>query len=61
MSESAPIPRLLSVATAAARLEVSTKSVRRWINAGDIKAHRIGRCVRISETDLQEFIDKHRQ
>ena len=56
-----PPPRLLSVAAVAGRLQVSTKTVRRWVEAGKLRIHRLGRCVRISDADLQEFIDQHRQ
>ena len=61
MSESAPTPRLLSVATVAERLAISTKTVRRCIETGALRVHRLGRCVRISEDDLQNFIDQHRK
>lgn len=54
-------PRLLTVATVAERLQISEKTVRRWIDAGDLRSHRLGRCLRISEADLQEFVDQHRQ
>ena len=56
-----PKPRLLSVATVADRLDVSTKTIRRWIEAGELRIHRLGRSVRISETDLQKFLEEHRQ
>ena len=61
MSEPTATARLLSVATAAERLEVSTKTVRRWIETSALRVHRLGRCVRISEADLEDFIDQHRQ
>lgn len=54
-------PRLLSVAAVADRLDVSTKTVRRWIAAGALRIHRLGRSVRIGETDLQKFLEDHRQ
>ena len=56
-----PAPRLLSVAAVADRLDVSTKTVRRWIAAGELRIHRLGRSVRIGETDLQKFLEDHRQ
>ena len=56
-----PAPRLLTVATVADRLDISTKTVRRWIEAGALRIHRLGRAVRISEADLQQFLDEHRQ
>ena len=61
MSEPASGPRLLSVASVADRLEVSAKTVRRWIETGKLRIHRLGRCIRISEADLQDFIHRHRQ
>ena len=61
MSEPASGPRLLSVASVADRLEVSTKTVRRWIETSALRVHRFGGCVRISEADLEDFIDQHRQ
>ena len=60
MTDLDPSPRLLSVATVAARLEVSSKTVRRWIEAEKLRIHRLGRCVRISEADLQDFVDQNR-
>ena len=38
------------------RLQVSTRTVRRWIAAGELKAHRLGRVVRISDEDLRVFL-----
>jgi excisionase family DNA binding protein len=37
------------------RLDVSERSVRRWITLGLIRPHRFGRAVRISEEDLVAF------
>ncbi|MBT3358814.1 MAG: helix-turn-helix domain-containing protein [Rhodospirillales bacterium] len=52
----AAIPTLLTISKTAEHLQVSTKTVRRWIDSGDLVAHRIGRQLRISEPDLQAFI-----
>jgi excisionase family DNA binding protein len=41
-------------------LEMSTRSVRRLIAAGELPVHRFGRSVRIAETDLRAFIAVHR-
>jgi excisionase family DNA binding protein len=51
---------LLTIEQTAERLQVSTKSVRRWITAGELVAYRIGRQWRISEPDLQVFIKVRR-
>jgi excisionase family DNA binding protein len=46
----------LTIADVAERLNVSTKTVARRINSGDLPAHRFGpRTVRISESDLKAF------
>ncbi len=39
---------------------VSDRSVRRWIAEGDLKAHRFGRAIRISDQDLKDFIRSRR-
>jgi len=55
-SRSMPGPRLLSVATVALHLGVSEKTVRRLVDDGQLPTHRVGRLIRISETDLAAFI-----
>ena len=55
-----PMARFYTVAQIADLLKVSTRSVRRWIAKGDLRAHRFGRQVRISETDLRLFVDEGR-
>jgi excisionase family DNA binding protein len=54
------LPKLLTLDEAATHLRVSVKTVRRWIDTGDVVAHRIGRSLRISESDLQNFIRMRR-
>jgi excisionase family DNA binding protein len=41
--------RFLTITEVAERLHVSVRTVRRWIDAGDLVAHRIGGIVRIAE------------
>jgi excisionase family DNA binding protein len=55
------IPRLLAVTDIADLLRVSIKTVRRWIDRGDLRAHHLGRCVRVSEEDLNAFLAQHRR
>ena len=55
------IAALLTLKQAADTLQVSTKTVRRWVQSGDLIHHRFGRQLRISEIDLQAFIDAGRQ
>ena len=52
---------LFTLAQVAKRLQVSTKTVRRWIENDDLIAHRLGRQLRISEGDLQAFIKARRE
>ena len=42
------------------RMEVSTRSVRRWIKGGLLVAHRFNGVVRISEADFKSFLAAHR-
>ena len=55
------LPNLLTIEQAAEHLQVSSKTVRRWIDTGDLIAHRFGRQWRISAADLQTFIRMRRQ
>jgi excisionase family DNA binding protein len=52
--------RLYAVDAVAEQLGVSTKTVRRWIAAGDLPVYRLGRQLRISEADLAAFIAQRR-
>jgi excisionase family DNA binding protein len=54
------LPRLRTIREAAERLKVSTRSIRRWIDLGEIPVFRLGRAVRISEEDLQAFLNRNR-
>ena len=44
--------RLVSLAEAAAQLDVSTRTLRRHISAGALPAYRVGRLVKIDPADL---------
>ena len=55
------LPALLTIKQAAEHLQVSSKTIRRWIDTGDLIAHRFGRQWRISAADLQSFIRMRRQ
>lgn len=59
-STTAAARRLVSLAEAAEILGVSTKSVRRYIAAGDLDAVRLGRrTIRIKTESLDGLIDAH--
>jgi len=49
-------PPLLTIKDVAALYQVSTKTVRRWINAGDLTAAQLGNQWRICQKDLDMFI-----
>ena len=51
---------LLTLNQTAETLQVSVKSVRRWIKSGELIAHRIGHQWRVSKPDLQTFIRARR-
>jgi len=60
-SSSSRLPRFFSVDEIADELKVSTKTVRRWIERGDLHVHHLGRQLRVSEDDLLLFLQKRRR
>ena len=55
------LPKHYSIKSVATALEVSPRTVRRWIANGDLIAHRPGGLVRIAESDLRAFLAVHRE
>ena len=53
--------RFLSVSHVADQLDVSTKTVRRWITSGQLHVHRFGRRLRIADDDLAAFVALRRR
>lgn len=51
---------LLTVEQVADACAVSPRTVRRWIDDDELLAHRLGRLVRISPHDLEDFLRRHR-
>ena len=51
----------LTVEEVAKQLKVHIKTVRHWINTGELEAMDIGRGYRISKSDLQAFIEKRKK
>jgi excisionase family DNA binding protein len=49
--------RYFTVKQVAERLNVSERTVWRWIRSGQLRVHRF-RSVRIAESDLKDFIDR---
>ncbi len=54
------IPRFYSVQEIAEQLDVSERTVRRWIASGELVAHKLGRAVRVSDSDLRDFLARRR-
>ena len=50
----------LTIADVAGRLQVATRTVRRWVEADELVVHRIGGVVRIAESDLRAFLATYR-
>jgi excisionase family DNA binding protein len=55
------VPQLLTIPQLAERLGVCTRTIRRQIAAGELRAHRFGRQVRVSEEDAIAFIAARRR
>jgi excisionase family DNA binding protein len=50
----------LTIEATAVKLDISSRTVRRWIESGELAAYRIGRLVRIAPSDLTAFLVRHR-
>ncbi len=55
-----PAGNLHSINELADRWGVSPRTVRRQIEAGALRAHRIGRLVRVSDADAEAFLNDNR-
>ena len=55
------LPKYHSINAVAEALDVSPRTVRRWIANGDLVAHRVGGVVRVAEGDLWAFLALHRR
>jgi excisionase family DNA binding protein len=51
-----PLTRLRTIDEASELLNVSPRTVRRFIESGALPAHRLGRLVRIADADLAAFL-----
>jgi excisionase family DNA binding protein len=54
------LPKYYAIKTVAEALEVSPRTIRRWL-ANGLAAHRIDGVLRIAERDLRAFLDLHRE
>ena len=51
---------LLSIKEVASKLNVSTRTIRRWIDGKELVAHRLGRQWRITREDLETYLRRRR-
>ena len=56
-----PMRRFFTIAEIAEQLKVCTKTVRNWIDRGELQIHRMGRHIRVADADLQIFLDRCRK
>jgi excisionase family DNA binding protein len=61
MNTISKLPRLYSVKEAAPLIGVCGKTIRRWIDRGELHVHRLGRQLRISEEDLIAYLATRRR
>lgn len=55
-----PVSKLLSVAQVSAKLQCARSTIRKLVADGELRASRISnRRIRISESDLQTYLDGH--
>jgi excisionase family DNA binding protein len=54
------LPKCYTIKTVAEALDVSPRTIRRWIASGDLVVHRVDGVVRISDGDLRVFLAAHR-
>ena len=55
------LPKYYTIKAVAEALDVSARTVRRWIANGDLIVHRVHGVVRIGEGDLRAFLALHRE
>ena len=61
MNVTSNLPRMYSIKEIGPQVGVSSKTIRRWIERGELHVHRLGRRLRISEDDLLTFLSKRRK
>ena len=55
-----PVTKLRTIAETAELFNTSTRTVRRLIESGALPVHRLGRSVRISDSDIATFLAANR-
>jgi excisionase family DNA binding protein len=59
-SGGAKIPKFFIVKQVSEALDVSPRTVWRWIKNEELVVHRFGGAVRVAEVDLKAFLSQHR-
>ena len=54
------LPKFHAVTEIAEQLGVSSRTVWRWIDQGELVSYRLGRSVRVSDDDLRAFLASRR-
>jgi excisionase family DNA binding protein len=60
-SQNAALRRFYTTRDVSDSLEISSRTVSRWIASGELIAHRFGRSVRIASDDLRGFLATRRR
>ena len=55
------LPNYYTIKAVAEALDVSPRTIRRWIANGDLIVHRVHGVIRIGEGDLRAFLAVHRE
>ncbi len=50
--------RLYTVKEVAHRFSVTERTIQNWIKTGKLRATKVGKIIRISESDMQEFLSR---
>lgn len=50
--------RFLTVKNLAERCQVTERTVRNWIEGGDLRVHRLGGAIRVSPENFEDFINR---
>ena len=61
MSKPTDSASFYSIQAIAAMLDVSIKTIRRWIKRGELPAHKLGNQWRVSSEDLEIFLKLRRK
>jgi excisionase family DNA binding protein len=56
-----PVTQLRTIDETAELLNISPRTVRRYLDSGELPAHRFGRSVRVSDDDLASFLAASRR